>query len=302
MTTKPLNHSRRAHSQPDKTLSDATYRIFDLPDEEDLDPEISTDEVKRRAAIAQDWITAATHIAVNADNDHALRLVRVLKNAGLTKPLGDTSSQYIVAPSVAEAPAIQPVLEDDLPTLQRNDNISRLTAVLSTFNPDVNIVSINHTVPISQTFRGIMFLHELSHAFDFSLESYDWEDDEIFSMYETITHMFQHDILAVIGSDIYEKFTSRYARELLLTHHFSDIAEVGKNKPTVYAYELDEIFGSAKSTFEKEVRQKTAWIHAVFRGIDRHHNNDMDAAFSAKVTFMSSLNVGTHYPANPTPT
>jgi hypothetical protein len=116
--------------------------------------------------------------------------------------------------------------------------------------------------PISPFMKGITLIHEGNHAKSNSLT-----DDFSRAIEEKVTFELQFKIMSQIGGLAYQKVLNKEMQRIRDTlnlpgrkqqRNFPGWIEVTYNK------DLDKIFGSALSNYEKDVRTSVVWLQAIF--------------------------------------
>lgn len=137
------------------------------------------------------------------------------------------------------------------------------------FQPDLRDLTLLNTEKFSDSWKGIILLHEGYHVKDYLNNYYDWKNQNVFCFHEIVTHNFQNRIVSALGGKEYG---------ILLEKEVQRIKEsVGQKNPMIddvsisigdYNSEFDLIFGPAKSEIEKNFRQNSFFFHAYFSYCD----------------------------------
>lgn len=139
------------------------------------------------------------------------------------------------------------------------------------FSPANNNIGIKEYEPTSDSWKGIMLLHEGLHAHRYMTEHYDWLDSRIYCYKEVEAHQFQNRLMLHLGGAAYQEALRKEIERSLNTvrEEKGNVIKMFASR-SVYDVRLDEAFGPAQSDFERDSRQTSLWIHAQFEILERY--------------------------------
>ena len=244
---------------------------------------------KDRSVLRSNWLAAARAVATKSANAQAQEVISFLEaNNILVEPtvegvkLLETSKDknwFGFQLLVQGDGRISPVWEEMYTVAN--------ASFVANFNADVRMLVVKSHIPTSETWKGIVLLHEGNHALQCIMRRYDFHDPQVFCDEERDTHEFQNRITEKIGGERYTSFVNALSVELeeKLRKKGYKPGEVVYRRDRHFS-ELDDIFGPSESALERDFRETSVWIHASFIMLERAFG---DQAPSQKSLFLKTL-------------
>ncbi len=227
-----------------------------------------------RIKIKKQWVSAAEKIAHETKDKEALAVVSaVLQNLVAAAPT--SGGVRVLESSREDIPftVFLPLVSQDTSNKTFKDIVLN-RGIFATYQHQNRTIIVKEVEPSSEVWKGLMLLHEGHHAGDLLYEPYDLDDPELFSDHERHVHNFQNRLTSAIGGFTYDRLlrkeVARIRTELKKQGLDGVKRQAGAStnltipNRTEYYAELDDALTPALSQFEKDARQTSFWIHAVF--------------------------------------
>ena len=155
------------------------------------------------------------------------------------------------------------------------------------FSPDTRLLYIVDQPPLTPEWQGLVLLHEAFHSYAAAHAPYDWHDLTSYAEQEFAAFNFSHRLTLQLGGLIYERALEQEIRRLTRVHvETADALAVAPRGP--YVGTLDQAFEPALSERERNIRQTTLWIHAMFEFLGNNTSSDNRRSVSP-VRFLEAL-------------
>jgi hypothetical protein len=251
----------------------------------------STERIKAK----QEWLSAAQKIFDETGDEEAkVVLSHVLRNMVATAPRGQKQVVFLEK-SIADAPwtGFLPLLKSDV----QKPYVKEFARgqFFAMYQPDNNLIIVREYSLCSKTWKGLMLLHEGYHSGDYHFQPYDWKDPQTFSDREREVHNFQNRLVSKLGGVPYQRLLEK---EIIRIREWQKARQIGGmalnpsgntkiQVPTRAEYhtELDRILSPALSSLEKDARETSFWLHAIFTMYDQDRGIGL-AAENGKTVFL----------------
>jgi len=247
------------------------------------DPEVLF--IRERVNLTKEWLSAGNSIVSQTGNPKAKEIMSFLWNRGI-----------IGIPKKEKDPFYYVVLKNIVPPKERivfivtkkeDKNIHPYFRIVWSVNFDAFYDFRNDFLlgkdlhDTSKKWVGITLMRVGHHVLSFHQSPYDWTDFRKFCEREIEARIFQHEIMEKVGGRRYKKYVEEKVWWLKKEGY-----KEGEDYPfwTQYDDELNQIFGSARSEWEKRVRVHGIWLHAFFKLFD-----EMSNAREHKIIFIQTV-------------
>lgn len=149
------------------------------------------------------------------------------------------------------------------------------------FHPVNRQMIIRQSIPCSDTWRSLCFLHEGFHAKEFLERRYNYRNEEILFREEAKAHDFMNDLQEALGGEAYQvALGAEVVRIRKAYKRTGSGLNMSIASPLAYSdyTELESIFGPAVSEEEKLLRATSFWINATFRFFEEDFGTDAQRA------------------------
>lgn len=239
---------------------------------EDASPsDISHNDMLRIKA-KEEWLETIPEIVNKTKHPHALQLMSFLASsaAGATHPEGYRALEGKTAGSVCLVPILfqqdqcDPIWQG---LIQHNESMAYFIL------PD--IIMLRHTIPCSSLWRGLVLLHEASHAYQhidsrtktFVICPKAEEECRVYS--------FENRLIEMLFGESYNKIIRKATAVLVKEKCVSTQELVIRPGPLeIFTEGLEKLYGPPYSDEEKKLRHTTFVTHAYFSFFTEYHRND----------------------------
>lgn len=236
------------------------------------------ESLSQRSPLFEEWMRAARNIATKTGDEEAVAICDFIEQSALLAEPVENGARFLQAGREDQPTHFALVMMTDrdsaLKDLHWRQIFSDTSGPGAFFKPDMMSMIIKSHVPVSDLKKGLVMLHEGRHARECLTRAYDWTNPRIFCEEERDTHDFQNRLTEGMLGKPYIDVVEKIADEI---EHALDLAGVKPGEALPYRErsftELDEIFPVA-SQFERDFRDTSVWIHAIFRTLERHFGKD----------------------------
>ncbi len=273
--------------------------------------ELSADmrlEARERGKERDKWFDAMDDVAKRSKNEQASKLIKFARNNGRLAAPVKSGVVVLEDNSRAKYPFfVMPLNPGDKGIDEGLDNVlSEDGNASAAFLNHVNTLALPPATAYSELWRGVLGVHELSHACDDKIEPKEnaaspaeQETPSEYARRERIAHQLQNELMIAIGGEKMEDVISREADRIdTFVNENGTILNSGSDSPR-YKEELDSIFDKPASTKEEASRVTSVWIAGVFEYMDRVVTPEQ--ADYAKTEFLLSLYVRAGIASTPSP-
>lgn len=235
--------------------------------------------VRERKAITEEWLAAGKNVVAMTGDENGKAIMDFLRDSHfLAIPEKDEKQLALNVESEPKNSQFQVAL---IPVLTQDQNAGAEWKKLyeknqaATFipGPEFGVIVLKKTDTISKAWKGLILLHEGSHALANAVGVFsDISDMELkHAVDERYAYSQEFDILAKLGGKAYQKILKEEAGRIEIGY----LKEKSVALP-VYQYKknLDAIFGPAKSEYEDGIRGSVLWLQAVFAALEKVHGKD----------------------------
>lgn len=243
-------------------------------------PVIPEKEKTVRLETKEKWLGYARTIADRTRDTKAKEIVDwVLEGLVAVAPAGSENFVSLEPkhPALPAVPFLSVLAADRLnPDLQ----ILFTQPLIAQFRPGSEMVIVYEAVPFTETWKGIVLLHEGHHAGDMIYTPYDFNNTWNFVTAEREVINFQNRILSVLGGKTYEKLLAEEVKRIRSAYPDTKVFDSAwlKNVQRIPAPELhgklDQVFGSSQSELETETRVTSFWEHSFFTIFEQDNRGD----------------------------
>ena len=234
---------------------------------------------QQRIQLADQWVRAALHVADKTNNVIAKKLIHdYLQNYSVGQETA--KGTRLVAGSTKPAIVIAPVIDDDKDINEATQDILAEGAALAAnyFEGTPGIINVDGHSKISSNWRGLILLHELSHAAYYDSQTYRGDDylDRGKWIEEVEVFMYEHSLMTQLGGEQYQQYIVDQVARFLDEFDDKDIETKGAVIPRSLrdADTLDEVFGKSRSSREISIRATVVWLHVVYLMFDTKYGDD----------------------------
>ncbi len=246
-----------------------------------INPEIEKNDAREHVVAAESWLNACERVAKQTNNEYASSLISTfVENAAVCKPAvqGFTPIQGPEVPSIFIIPILSG--EENL-----NETTKELTIVKSQgarFTENIpGRIYFDGTMEMSELWKGLILLHELNHADNYTGSKYPSDHSEHWEE-EVDVFMFEHQLLGIIGGDAYKTYANRQLGRLLDEYKKSGQRII---PPITDLDLLDTILVKSLSNDEVKARTSVVFMDIVFKMFDEMYPSN---ARKEKASFLQN--------------
>lgn len=221
-------------------------------------------ELERRRQMVANYRTAAQMVADKSHNQHAQDLLKFLDlNGRVGIPIAEGMQTGEDQKPGKFNFLVIPLRHEDVGVSELTKKFLNLAVpAAATYNPTNNGIVLLDSVDFSETWKGIIFLHELEHACAFNTQPYPWQDPWVYSLKERVTHQFQNELINALGGPVYADWKQAKVKQI------KDGTTTGGGSLRLpnrgeYDPKLDQAFGPAASELDRDARATHTWLDAV---------------------------------------
>ncbi len=238
-------------------------------------------DVAQRKQVVSEWIAAGDEVAARSGNQAAAKIMEILKNESVfifPREYKESSGSKVFFEVVGKLPA-KPYRIGITSLSKKDRSLGELWQKIFDSNNYAFLyvpegskkfsVLVLKEDRITSLWRGLILIHEASHAVAHSMGTFDEIEDVDLknAYYELATYTLQGEIIAQLGGKAYTVILEREVERL------KNETKKGKGVSSgysLYQQELDEIFGKAESSREQEMRSVVFWFDAMLHMCDSY--------------------------------
>lgn len=210
------------------------------------------------------WIKDADQVAQRTNNPHALEVMDFIHQNQIAGKVVPGGVQFIESKKTDDYVMIAPTNRSDI---QANEGLEKLSKGMGAlFNIGSRSIKVFDDVPMSPEFRGIIFLHEASHAFHYIFKRDPYDINVEAKLREEVNaHIFHIELTRLLGGDAFNSLVANTKETVVKPTYDSGASNLEEQ---TYNPELETIFGPALSEQEKIMRRGIMVEAALFEFYD----------------------------------
>ena len=232
-------------------------------------------QAERRVEVWDNFSKAADEIVRKVEDKDMNEIWKFIQDHGILA-VPSVGGDYHGAGTRKKLPAIAliPLLDEDKKIPVWGNLIKGRIAAYIMPN---RFILLDSSAEFSDTWKGLILLHESTHAFMFEINprSPDKDDPDYINNQERDVREHMKRIIIKLGGFPYQKLLDEeaaYIKKMAEDHPTS--GDIWIPDPRPYNNSMDKIFGPAQSDGEKDTRATEFYVQACFAYLDQYHGRE----------------------------